>query len=69
MNVEYKGYQIVGDGTFGFKEIKPTGKGSVHLELRGSYTTSKQAELAIDRHLAKEAAKPKKGAVKDAENK
>lgn len=68
--LEYKGYQIVGDGSFGYKQIKATGKGSVHLELRGAYTNSKQAELAIDRFLAIQASKPaKKGAVKDGESK
>lgn len=68
--VEYKGYSIVGDGSYGFKNIKAVGKGSVNLELRGSFTNAKQAELAIDRFLLKEAAKPKKkGAVKDGESK
>ena len=65
--LEYKGYGIVGDGTFGYKEIKPIGKGSVHLELRGQkFTNSKQAELAIDSFLAKQPKKaPKKETNKD----
>ena len=49
--MEYKGYSVEGDGTFGYKKIKPVGKGSVHLALRGSYTTPKEACDAIDRFL------------------
>jgi hypothetical protein len=45
---EYRGYLIVGDGTFGYKQIKPVGKGSVHLSLRGDYTTAAFARKAID---------------------
>lgn len=51
--VEYKGYQIVADGTYGFKEIKPVGKGSVHLSLRGKYSNVRLAQLAIDAHVSK----------------
>ncbi len=50
MQEEYNGYLIVGDGTYGMKEIKPIGKGSVHLQLRGKYTTSALAKVAIDLH-------------------
>lgn len=50
--MEYQGYKIEGDGTFGYKKIKPLGKGSVHLKLRGSYTTPTEACNAIDRFLA-----------------
>ena len=46
--MEYEGYAIVGDGTFGYKHIKPTGKGSVALPLRGVYTTAFEAQKAID---------------------
>lgn len=49
---EYKGYQIVNDGTFGHKQIKPIGKGSVHLTLRGTYTTFGFAQRAIDLYLS-----------------
>lgn len=45
---EYRGYAIEGDGTYGQKVIKPIGKGSVHLNLRGSYTTVAFAKRAID---------------------
>ncbi|MOA48043.1 hypothetical protein D3C78_1707330 [compost metagenome] len=50
-SVEYKGYTIAGDGTFGMKEIKPIGKGSVPNALRGKYTTSYRAQIAIDTYL------------------
>ena len=45
---EYKGYQIQPHGSFNLKVIKAIGKGSVHLTLRGMYTNSREAELAID---------------------
>lgn len=48
---EYKGYNIDGDGTFGNKVIKPTTKGSVPGELRGSFTTPSFAMRAIDMFL------------------
>lgn len=51
METEYKGYKIVSDKGYGFKEIKPTGKGSVHLSLRGKYTTVAVARQAIDSYL------------------
>lgn len=60
--IEYKGYNVVGDGTFGYSEIKAIGKGSVHLELRTQkFTNTRQAKLAIDSFLAKQ---PKKTATK-----
>lgn len=51
MELEYRGHLIVGDGTYGYKQIKPVGKGSVHLSLRGEYTTSLMARRAIDYHI------------------
>lgn len=48
---EYKGHLIVGDKTYGYKEIKPVGKGSVHMSLRGRYTTASMAQRAIDNYL------------------
>lgn len=48
---EYRGYNIDGDGTFGMKVIKPTTKGSVAGELRGSYTSAHWAQKAIDTFL------------------
>jgi hypothetical protein len=50
--VEYNGYKIVNDDTFGYKEIKPLGRGSIHLSLRGKFTTEKVARQAIDNYLA-----------------
>ena len=54
---EYKGYFIEGDGVYGYSYIKPVGKGSVHLSLRGAYTTKLAAQRAIDYHLATKAEK------------
>jgi len=59
---EYAGYRIEGDGSYGFKEIKPVGKGSVPKELRGKFTHARQAQLCIDSFLAKQ---PKKAAKKE----
>lgn len=52
INNEYKGFLIYHDGTYGHKHIKPVGKGSVHLSLRGSYTSAAQAHRAIDLYLS-----------------
>lgn len=49
--MEYNGYSIEHDGTFGYKEIKPIGKGSVPKELRGKYTTAVTAKQAIDAYV------------------
>lgn len=47
--IEYKGYRIVSDGTFGYKQIKPYGKtGSVPKPLRGNFTASAEAIKCID---------------------
>ena len=54
---------IVGDGTYGYKEIKPVGKGSVHLTLRGKFTTEAVARRAIDTYL--DQIKVNKGAKTD----
>jgi hypothetical protein len=55
--IEYKGYNIVGDGTYGHKEIKTIGKGSLPLQLRGSFTTSVFAQKAIDAYLHEKGSK------------
>ena len=52
MSSEYEGFKIDGDGTFSMKVIKPVGKGSIPVALRGSYTSTREAEVAIDRYLA-----------------
>lgn len=49
--MEYKGFNIDGDGTFGMKVIKPTTRGSVPGELRGVFTTDRFAMNAIDFYL------------------
>ena len=51
--MEYNGYNIVGDGTFGMKLIKTIGRGSLPLELRGTYTSITFAQKAIDMVLSK----------------
>lgn len=49
---EYREYQIVGDKTFGMKTIRPSGRGTVPGELRGSFTDFRNAKLAIDKYLS-----------------
>jgi hypothetical protein len=50
--MEYKGFDIIGDGTFGMKVIKAVGKGSVPMLLRGSYSNDRFAQHAVDVHLS-----------------
>lgn len=60
--MEYKGFKIVGDGTFGMFHIKQPGSGATPQSLSGRYSTPRLAQLAIDAY------KPKRGAKKkDAE--
>ena len=54
--MEYKGYKIVGDGTFGNKRIQAI-KGSIPAILAGSYTTHKFAMVDIQRYLDSKAKK------------
>lgn len=49
--MEYKGYKIEADGSFGYKSIKPIGRGSVPVKLRGLYTSAIFAQKDIDAHL------------------
>jgi hypothetical protein len=49
--MEYEGYKIESDGSYGNKIIKKVGKGSVHRSLRGSFTTTVFAIRQIDAHL------------------
>ena len=52
MTEEYKGYLIVvATGKGGMREIKAKGKGSVVVALRGLYTSSREAQIAIDKHI------------------
>lgn len=46
--MEYNGYSIEGDGTFGMKYIKSIGRGALPMELRGSFTTANAAKRVID---------------------
>lgn len=46
--MEYNGYKIVHDGSFGMYTIKPLGKGSTPKELKGRYTSYGAAQAAID---------------------
>lgn len=48
---EYKGYSIVGDGTFGNKLIKSIGKGALPKSLKGAFTNHQNAARAIDLYL------------------
>lgn len=45
--MEYGNYKIE-SGAFTYKVIKPKGKGSVPLPLRGMYTSTEEATKAID---------------------
>lgn len=49
--IEYRGYSIENDGTYGMKEIRPIGKGSVPIVLRGKFTKTSLAQQAIDGYL------------------
>ena len=53
MTQEYKGYEITSN-IYSNKIIKPIGKGSVASELRGLYTSTATARLAIDALLEKQ---------------
>lgn len=64
--MEYKGYNITSDGTFGQKVIKSIGPGTIPQLLTGSFTTVAEAEKAIDRYIgAKETEEARLQAVRD----
>lgn len=46
--MEYNGYRIEHDGSFGMYTIKPLGRGSTPKELKGRYTDYGAAKDAID---------------------
>lgn len=46
--MEYNGYLLVNDKTFGYWGIKALGKGAIPLGLRGIFTTKTFAMRAID---------------------
>ncbi len=60
---EYKGYNIVSDGTYGMKEIKPTTRGSVPGELRGVFTNETFARKSIDAFLISKGGKDVEASV------
>lgn len=49
--LEHKGYAIVNDVASPLKRVEAIGRGSVHLSLRGYYTSLKEAMKAIDLFL------------------
>lgn len=49
--MEYSGYRIQHDGTFGMYTIKPIGKGAIPKTLRGRYTSYGAAKQAIDAYV------------------
>lgn len=58
--MEYNGYSIESDGTFGHFHIKPLGRGSVPVKLRGAYTNTAFAMKAIDAQISSKGAKDAK---------
>lgn len=63
--MEYKGYDIVSDGTYGMKLIKKIGPGTCPYILQGSYTKIVDAQHAIDQYvLVKEERDNKPPAIK-----
>ena len=53
MNVEYSGYMVVNDGTYGNLEIRSIGKGALPNILKGSFTKHGFATQAIDSYISK----------------
>lgn len=49
--MEYKGYNIKGDGVYGQKVIHSIGSGALPKSLRGSFTNERQAERAINSYI------------------
>lgn len=49
--LEHRGYNIVNDVASPLKRVEAIGRGSVHLSLRGYYTSLKEAMKAIDLFL------------------
>lgn len=50
--MEYKGFNIVGDGTFGYKKVKRVGSGTAPKFCSGSFTSESFAKKAIDQYLS-----------------
>jgi hypothetical protein len=66
--VEYRGFRIVGDKTYGNKLIKQRGKGDIPHKLKGSYTNAPFAKSDIDKYLDQPKAKAKAEKVEDAKS-
>lgn len=63
--MEYRGYLIEGDNTFGMKVIKNKGSGQLPTLLKGSYTKAVMAQQDIDIYLLrKEEEENKPAAIK-----
>lgn len=62
--MEYRGYNIVGDGMYGNRLIKTIGPGALPFSLSGFFTKIHMAEMAINHYVDGKAAakksKPKK---------
>lgn len=65
--MEYKGYNITGDGKFGYRVIKNIGPGTIPSPLAGVFTGPHPAERAIDVYISvKEKEDARKQAYEDA---
>lgn len=49
--MDYRGFNIKIDGTFGMYQIKHRGRGTLATALRGSYTKTSEAMKTIDNYL------------------
>jgi len=49
--MEYKGYRIVGDGTYGMYVIKGIGPQAIPHLLQGSFSRTSNAQFAIDQYV------------------
>ncbi len=54
--LEYNGYKITSGPDARLKKVEAIGRGSVHLSLRGFYTSVREAQKAIDLYLNKKEA-------------
>jgi len=50
--MEYKGYRVTPLGTYSLLKIQAKGSGTIPDALNGSFTSSKEATLAIDKYLS-----------------
>lgn len=51
MSVEYKGFNVKGDGKFGYYSIHTIGKGSLPDMLKGVFTNMGEAKKNIDGYV------------------